>query len=282
MSGIHVDRLGHEVYLGKQPATPPKVGVAYSELRPALKKAGVLPTVPQMFGHGHDFRQGQWLMLGNGPDDTVTPGFGGCGNCAWAGPGHEEMAAGKNAGRPVPRFSGKTIVDQYAAYSGYDPQTGANDTGSNVQDVIQWRQTRGLLDDAGHPYKIGQAIRGTPGNVQELWEIAYLCETAGIGVILQTAQMDQFNASAQPTWDYVPGSPAEGGHYVPVMGKLGLISWADDVYYTPAFIQQQCDEVWGYIDPERYNRVTGQTAEHFTDQDLEKYLVLIAQQKLGS
>lgn len=283
MPTIHSERHGADLHLGKHTATPLRSETAtYAELRPTLVKAGALPTPPQMWGHGHDFPQGAWKMLGNGPDDSVFPGFGGCGDCAWADPAHDEMEAAKNAGRPVPAFSGATVVKQYGEYSGYDPQTGANDNGSNMQDVIAWRQSKGLYDDHGNTYKIGRAVAVEPGNLQHLWEVTWLFENVNIGIEVTEAQEAQFNERAQPTWDWVPGSPAVGGHAVPVMGKLGLISWAADVYYTAAFIAHQMDEGYAYIDSLRYNAVTGQDYEHFKDADLEKYILLVAQQKLAT
>jgi hypothetical protein len=80
----------------------------------------------------------------------------------------------------------------------------------------------------------------------------------------------------------VPGSPEAGGHYVPVMGKLGLISWAEDCYYTPRFIEQQMDEGYCYLDPLRYSQVTGKDYEGFADADLERYIVTVASQKLAA
>ena len=269
------------LHLGKRPAvdtTHLDGFTPFHEVAAIAKRVGLsLPSVPSNWqGFGADFAAGAWLMLGNGPDDTVVPGFQGCGDCAWAGPGHEEMEAAKNAERPVPAFSGKTIVDQYSAYSGYDPRTGENDNGSAVADVIQWRQTKGLRDDAGNTYKIGQAITLTPGNIEEIVQAAYLFDVVGIGVTITQAQMDQFSAG-QP-WDYVAGSPVEGGHYIPAVGKV-VISWATPVPYTRAFIENQCDEAHTYLDPLRYNAVTGETADGFVDQDLEKYLTLLAQAK---
>lgn len=239
-----------------------------------------LPPIPTHFGHGYDFGRDGWLMLGNGPDDTVSPGFQGCGDCAWAGPAHEEMEAARNAHRPVPQFSGATVVSQYSAYSGYNPQTGANDNGSDVQQVLAWRQDKGLLDNASTAYKIGQHVALTPGDLHELWAAAYLFECVGIGATMTTAQMDQFDAG-QP-WDYVAGSPAEGGHYIPVMGDNGLISWGERVGFTRTFYAKQSDEAYAYVDPERYSGVTGETLEHFSDADLEKFLTLVAQAKASA
>lgn len=290
---IHSDRHQADLPLGKHPATRPRFTIYEDEIRPALQAKGLLPTVPQMFGHGHDFKQGAWLMLGNGPDDTVTPGFQGVGDCAWADPAHDEMEAADDAGRPIPNFTGLVVVEQYAEYEGWQPPATnrlasllafleANDNGSNMQDVIEIRQTKGLRDADGNVLKIGQAISlKEPGNINSIWELAWLCENVNIGVVLCEAQQTQFNERQQPTWNWVNGSPEIGGHAVPVMGKLGLISWAEDVYYTPAFISHQADETHAYLDNERYNQRTGETAEGFTEQDLEKYLVLEAEAKLA-
>lgn len=274
MTTVISKRLG-TLHLGKLPARPIKGAVKFSEIRKTV--AGHLPPIPAQFGHGGDFPGKGWLMLGNGPDNTVFPGFQGCGDCAWADPAHAEMEAARNAGRPVPAFSGKTIVEQYSEYSGYNPRTGENDNGSQISDVIQWRQTKGLRDDHGNVYKIGQAVELDPGNIQELWEAAYLFECVTIGVVLCTAQMDQFDAHGP--WDYVHGSPQEGGHDVPVVGSSGLVTWAERHGYTRAFYEHQNDEAVAYVDPLRYSAVTGETAEHFADADLEKYLTMIVQSK---
>lgn len=288
---IHSERHGADLHLGKREATAPRF-VSYStELRPKLKAKGLLPTVPQMFGHGHDFAQGKWLMLGNGPAlPGEAPGpaawkafleAGGAGDCAIAEPLHDEMEVAFDAGRPIPPFSIETAIKQYSELSGYDPVTGENDNGLNIQDVIEHRQKKGLYDDNGVRYKIGQAVNLKPGDLTELWECAWLFENADLGVVLTEAQETQFNERKQPTWEYVPGSPEIGGHAVPVFGKNGLLSWAEDVYYGAPFIQHQMDEGVSYLDIERYNTRTGETAEHYTEQDLEKFIVLEAQAKLA-
>lgn len=269
--------------LGKQDATPLRSGTPrYADLRQLLVKdpAVSLPTFPSNFGHADAFPGDEWLMLGNGPDDTVFSSFPGCGDCYWAGSAHEIMESAKTSGRPIPAFSGKTIVAQYSAYSGYDPQTGANDNGTNLQDGLTWRQTKGLYDDTGAVHKIGQVVALTPGNLQELWEATYLFERAGIGIQIQEAQQQQFS-DGKP-WDYVPGSPIEGGHYVPGMGRWGLVSWAQRKSFTTRFIVNLCDEAFCYVDNEEYNAVTGKTAEGFDSQDLELYITLVARAKFAA
>ena len=267
------------LHYGKRPATEPRFP-RYSELRAPLKRAGVLPKIPSKFGHAAAFTN--WLMLGNGPDDSVFKGFEGCGDCAWAGPGHAEMEAARTGKRPAPNFTGKVIVEQYSEYSGYNPKTGANDNGSDPQDVFEWRQEKGLKDADGNVYRIGKVVSLEPGNLTELWEAAYLFEDCGIGFVVQEAQEDQFDRGLP--WNYVPGSPEVGGHWVEVMGRPNstygaLVTWGQRQLFTHSFYEQLNDESFAWIDPERYNRVTGETAEHFTEQDLEKYLTLVAAAK---
>ena len=36
------------------------------------------------------------------------------------------------------------------------------------------------------------------------------------------------------------------------------------------------------VDPERYNAVTGETAEGYADQDLEKWITMVAVAKAGA
>jgi hypothetical protein len=280
---VHSARLDAELFLGKNaPSAPPASAVAMSDLMSVIP-AGTLPPIPAHFGTATDFtnddsanaKAGSWAMLGNGPDDSVAPGFQGCGDCDWASNAHLLMQAAKNAGRPIPPFSGLTVVDQYAAYSGYDMTTGANDNGTNMADGITWCQEKGFYDDNATVYKFGQAITIEPGNVEELWAATYLFEAVKIGVVITTAQMDQFDASPNPTWDHVAGSPQEGGHSIPTMGYIGLISWGYRVRYTPLFIEKQMDEAHGFLLPERYSAVTGDTLEGFADADLAKFIALV-------
>lgn len=266
--------------LGKKPATYDRRDLRYADVRP---DSVTLPNIPKPGGgYGMDFGSSGWLMLGNGPDDTVFSGFEGCGDCAWAGPAHEIMEMTKNAKRTVPTFSGKTVVDQYSAYSGYDPQTGDNDNGSDVREVLQWRQTKGFLDDSGTAYKIGPYVSLEPGNLVQMWEALWLFEAVGMGFNFPASAMDQFNAGQ--TWSVVAGSQIDGGHYVPIVGHPSndiwtCVTWGARQTMTPQFIQKYCDEVWAYVSPERFNAVTGQTPQKFTDADLEKYITLVGQGK---
>lgn len=268
--------------LGKQPATYDSRDIRYGDVRPSTVS---LPTPPPPAGgYGLDFPD--WLMVGNGPcdDESIDPSwvaYNGARACAWAGPAHETMEACRNAGRPVPPFTCLNVLEQYAAYSGYDLRTGANDSGSNVRDVLKWRQTTGLVDSNGGVHKIGTYIALEPGNTQQLWEALWLFEAVGIGINLPTSAMDQFNEGRM--WSVVAGVENQGGHYVPLVGHpvqdvWTCITWGKRQTMTATFLTTYCDEAWAYIDPERYSAVTGDAPQSFTDADLEKYITVLSEQ----
>lgn len=257
--------------LGKRPATYDARDLTYAALRPSI----TLPSVPAVFGHGNDFLGEGWKMLGNGPDDTVSPGFEGCGDCAWAGPAHETMELCQNARRPVPEFTGKVVVEQYGEYSGYNPATGENDNGSSVRDVLNWRRTKGLRDAKGGVHKIGAFVALEVGNLQHIIEAAYLFECVGIGFEVPESAKQQFGEGAP--WSVIPGAEIVGGHYVPVVGRpeagmLAVVTWAKRQPMTEQFYTKYVDECWAYVSGERINAVTGKSYERFGAAQLEEYL----------
>jgi hypothetical protein len=291
MPAIYSHRDGACLHLGKRPASPLAAGtVTFAELRAPLLKAGLLPKPPVPWGHGGDFVDGPppgWGMRGNGPqDDHSIPedwaAAQGCGDCFWAGETHRLMESARDARRPVPPISCLTTVQQYAEYSGYDPRTGERDEGSDPQAGLRWIQQTGLRDDHGESHTIGQIVALTPGDLSELWEGAYLLEEVGIGLSLTEAQEQQLNGGRP--WSWEAGSPEIGGHWVIVTGRPSaltgsLITWGRRVAFTTSFYEHQNDESYLMIDPERYSEVTGETAEHYTDQDLEKFITLVARMK---
>lgn len=272
--------------LGKRPATYDRRDIHYADIRPV---GLTLPKIPTSGGgYGMDFGANGWLMLGNGPcDDGTIPSSWyasqGAGDCAWAGPGHEEMEAAKNAGRTVPKFTCLNILDQYAAYlgvsGGAEGLTSSNDQGSNVRDVLNWRQKTGLKDAGGNTFKIGPYFSLEPGNTQQLWEALYLADAVGIGVNFPGSAMDQTNAGQ--IWSVVAGATIEGGHYVPLVGHptdnvWTCITWGLRQTMTQQWLTTYAEEAWAYIDAERYSAVTGKSPQGFTNADLTEYLTQVA------
>jgi hypothetical protein len=299
-NSFHSERLGGTLHLGKADARLIRVGVPYLVIRKALVAANALPELPQKpWGHGHDLPQGKWKMLGNGleiPDNdegaipeswTAFKSAGGCGNCTIVDCCHTVMEACRNAGVAIPMFTIESAVKTYMARTlaangtAYSPETGEGDTGLDIQAVVEWLIEDGIEDANGVVHKIlPDPITLEPGNVQHLREATWLYEKVKIGLVLTEAQETQFDASPQPTWDYVKGSPEIGGHDTPVWGEVGLGSWAEDVYWTPAFIENQCDEAIAVLHPEQFEK-DGEDYEGYTEGDIEKLSVELAKAKLA-
>jgi hypothetical protein len=288
LSTVYSARLDADVHMGKRDAQPPgPQHIRWSDLISELD-ASSIPKLPSSWGHGYALGGGEdpWGMLANGPcDDGTIPtswyAYNGVGDCAVAGPGHEEMEGARLSGRSTPRFTCLSIADWYAVnvlgLSGARAITADNDEGSDVQTVLQLRQSRGLLDVGGVRYKIGQTF--VLDGLQEIWEAAYVCDVVGIGVQLQQEQMNQFDAG-QP-WDYVasgPGATVIGGHYIPIMGPSGLITWGKRQGYTQAFIEHQVDEAYAWLDAERLT-VAGLSAEGMTQQQVVEYMQSVISSK---
>jgi hypothetical protein len=290
MSGYFSKRAGGHLHLGKLAPKPLRDAMAFSQAKAFYVKAGgELPPMPEHFGYGGDFSggpiaQGGWGMLGNGPcdDGSINPdwaAYGGAGDCAFAGPAHETMADARNAGVSVPPFTCLSVLECYSAFGGYDLQSGANDGGAAIADVLSLRQDKGLPDANGTAHKIGKSFEGTPGDLQQCWEMCFLLEKAGLGIVVSEANMQQFDDGKE--WDWDAGSPQIGGHYICAVGRAsegdtGVITWAHRHGFTRAFFAHQNDELVGYLSLEMYNRRTGEDAQGYAEVDVERYFTALA------
>lgn len=232
--------------LGKKPFVPDARDIRFSVVRAAV----TLPTPPAHFGHGLMFKD--WLMLGNGPDDTVVPGFQGAGDCVFAGAAHETMETNKLAGHTV-KFDGKAVISDYSAVTGYVVGDDATDNGTEVRQALKYRQKVGVVDAKGVRHKIGAYVSINPKSWDELMQAAYVFSAVGIGFEFPDTAMTQFGQ--RMPWDVVPGATIEGGHYVPVLGRSslnigGAITWARRQGMTRSFYETYNDEAWAIVYPE--------------------------------
>jgi hypothetical protein len=189
-----------------------------------------------------------WPMYCNGPDPEnaiVCPGSpDGCGDCVWALQGHMIQAWTAYSGTGMVTIPASSVIAGYAT-TGYDPQTGAGDNGTDMQTALQYMVTHGLPDGSGKIRRIAAyALMSEPGDEELLAQVLTIGGTVALAANLQQAQEDQSNAG-QP-WDYVPGSPVIGGHAFCLQRRLGTgsgrrqnISWGMVQPATAAF-QQQC------------------------------------------
>jgi len=221
------------VKLGKQAAT-----YLDSDLRLSsyLTK---LPPIPPKFGKTDAFAD--WGMLGN---DSV-------GDCAFAGPAHETMLWTLEGGKPA-SFTTAGVLSDYSAVTGYDPNDPSTDQGSNVHDVARYRKATGLIDGHGHRHKIAAYLSIDHRNMAHIVAAAYLFDAVGLGILVPASAQEQF-AAGEP-WTVVPGSPIEGGHYVPLIGVdphwLYVVTWGKVQRMSRNFYVNFGDEAWAYLSTE--------------------------------
>lgn len=240
--------------LGKRPHVPDSRDFKAADFLDTT----ALPTPPANFGHGAIYKDGEdplldWDMNGNGPDDTVEAGYQGAGDCVFACAAHTTRMANKVMGRHV-TITGKESIADYSAATGYVIGDDSTDQGTEMRASMRYRQKTGIVDAKGHRHKIGAYLSITPNNVADLMQAAYIFDAVEIGFQFQKAQADQFDTG---TWDYVAGSPIEGGHAIPVFGRnhgrYGVVSWAKHLWITDAFIRNLIDEVWAVVYPDSLN-----------------------------
>lgn len=234
-----------EYKLGKLPAEPRPTDFKFSELA-----AGVaLPNVPSRWGHGTAFSN--WEMLGN---DRY-------GDCVWAGAAHEHMLFNKVIQHQDVVFDDQSVLGDYSAVTGFDPNDQSTDKGTNVHDALSYRRKTGIADASGNRHQIGAYVALDPKDWNHLEQAAYIFGAVGIGFEFPNTAMDQFNNN-QP-WDVVQGATIEGGHYVPVVGSVDspdqatAITWAKRQPFTRDFYEAYNDEAWVYITPEELHNGAG-------------------------
>jgi hypothetical protein len=265
------------LHTGKAPFVPDTRDLKLSAVIPS----GVTLPYPKFGDHSTDFTD--WLMLGNGPQDdgSIPPSWkavDGAGDCVFAGFGHQIMADCFNAGSAVPKITSLLALQHYAAVTGYNPETGAGDNGTDVRTALDWYQKTGYADASGQVHHIGKYVLVDHTNLVELWQAMMLFESVGIGIEFPASAMTQFNA--RKPWS-VTSSPIEGGHYIPLVGhpttnKWICVTWGRAQVMTPQFVAKYADEAWAWVSLDRYNAVTGETAEGYKDVELERYLEALA------
>jgi hypothetical protein len=259
--------------LGKKEATYDKRDLMFSQFR----TSEALPSHPKHFGHEKLVKAKAWQMLGNGPDNSVSPGFGGAGDCVFAGGDHETMLWNLEAGK-VTKFTGTNAIRDYSTVTGYDPKApldadGNNptDLGTNVRTALKYRQKTGLIDAAGKRHKIGAYVSLELGNLEQLLEALYLFGVVGIGINFPDSAMDQFNSNKP--WSVVAGPKPEEGHYIPLVAyrtNLECVSWGRIQQMTTQFYKKYCDEAWAILSPEMLR--AGKSLEGFDLKQLQDHL----------
>lgn len=254
--------------LGKKQYVPDSRDLRFADFK---KPKITLPKVPTTFGHEKGL---QWGMLGNGPDDTVTPGFNGAGDCVFAAAAHETQLWLNEAGVPSPRFlfNGQTTISDYSAVTGYQVGQDWTDNGTEIREALKYRQKTGILDTKGNRHRIGAYLALDPHNHKDVLLAMYLFGACEIGFAFPDSAWDQLGQK----WTVVPGAQIEGGHDVPLVARRSggwrCVTWGANQYMSVAFYDQYVDEAWCLISPESLKLTTGRTYEGFNLQDLNDAL----------
>ena len=219
--------------LGKLPARPDSIKFKMGDYWITL------PKPPPAFGH--QTMIDDWGMLGN---DQY-------GDCVLAGGAHETMLWNKEAGKVVP-FSEQSVLSDYSAITGFNPNDPNSDQGTDMQAAASYRRKVGLLaaDNTRHQVAAYMALRKR--NVADLTVAIYLFSAVGIGIEVPSSAMDQFNAG-QP-WTVVKNSPIEGGHYVPAVAYdrtyIYVVTWGKIQPMAWSFLKTYNDESVAYLSTE--------------------------------
>lgn len=251
--------------LGNNFAKPDSRDLQYEAFETA--NTGVL--VPSIFGHGNSFKN--WGMLGN---DQY-------GNCVFAGGDHEQMLIANLAlpGAPVGaepvKFTPANALADYGAVTGFDPQTGEGDNGTDPREAFKYRQKKGLIDATGKRHKIAAYVSVPVSSLKKIAEATFIFDAVGIGFEFPGPAMEQFN-NGEP-WDVVQGAQIEGGHYVPIVGKpevgdLAVVTWGRRQVMTEAFFKKYVVEAWAFITEESLNAKTHRNWGGYNWEDLQKAL----------
>ena len=247
--------------LGKKPARRGAVRLRLA----SYTNSAALPPLPSTFGHETAIGAHDWGMLAN---DRY-------GDCVLAGAAHETMLLAREGGRLVP-FTDSDVLGDYAAVTGFDPQRPETDEGTDMQQAADYRRKTGIIDAHGNRHRIAAYLALDPGNVEHLYLATYLFGVAGIGLQLPASALSQ--SEGGQAWDVVAGSPVQGGHYVPLVGRradgLHVITWGAIQVMTEAFLEQYCDEAMAYVSQECL--VQQKSPEGFAYADLISDLAALA------
>ena len=175
-----------------------------------------------------------WLMLGNGPDPTLTVNSGQpVGDCTWAGERHYLMAVCAGAKVPVPfPINANETVSGYLAYD-HD-----EDEGCNMADLLLHWYNQGVIlafapVDFNDEAKMDEALQDFHGLY--------------VGVQLPGDADPQFEEHQPWSWT---GAQIEGGHCIfrtkkaSPNGLSTYVTWGAEQEAEPDWDTNAVDEAW--------------------------------------
>jgi hypothetical protein len=233
------------LHLGKQPHTPDPRDLKLEDY------VDLTSRVPWNLGHESLMPQPR-LMLGNGPDDSVQPGFGGAGDCVFACIANLIRLSSAIGGKPIPPITGREAIAAYSEVTGYRIGDESTDNGTDMRTALNWWRNTGFQDAAGVRHKLG-AFALIPQGAHVNWYRALYQLDVGValGFEFPDSAMAQFNAGKK--WQIVPGARVEGGHAVLLDARRRwprVETWAREQDVTEPFLEHFVDEAWAVFMPE--------------------------------
>lgn len=255
------------LFFGKTAATPRPSDFKVS----TYLDTTLLPKPPGHFGHD-DRMPLPRLMLGNGPDDSVSPGFQGAGDCFWAMCCNAIRLATSLAGYPAP-FTGKQAIAAYSEATGYDLDAteadGSNptDQGTNMHDGLDFWRKKGIADATGHRHKLGAYLALDLDNLENELEALYLLDVGlALGIVVPPTAMQEF-LDGKP---WTGTGHSDEGHAILWDAHRNyetVETWARAQPASHTFVKKQADEVFALILPEMLNG--GLSVEGFNLKQLQ-------------
>jgi hypothetical protein len=211
---------------------------------PALMLAnflsGVIPEHP--LSEDYLSKLQNWQMLGNDQ-------YGDCVAVTWAN--MRRLVTATLATEYYP-----TMDQVLRLYKTQNPNFPTQDDGMDIQTCLEYLHQTGGPDGT----KVVAFARVNYSNLDEVKAALAIFGCLWIGINVQKANVIEFN-TGQP-WDYVSGSPNEGGHSVIGGGYTGVaskdvnfITWAQETEFTDNFWNKQVEEAWVVIWPEQFGSV---------------------------
>jgi hypothetical protein len=207
---------------------------------PALKLGplltGTVPPAPSSVDYGKQSKV-PWQMLGNDQ-------YGDCVAVTWA----NQRAVVTSILTGTCEYPDQNEV--FALYKTQNPNFPSDDNGMDIQTCLEYLTKTGGPDGV----KAVAFARVDYTNEAELRAAHAIFGQVWYGVNVLKANMDEFN-SGQP-WDYVAGSPKDGGHSITGVGydptDYKFVTWAAETQWTEAFRARQVEEAWVVIWPEHF------------------------------
>jgi hypothetical protein len=221
-----------------------------SKPRVHLRASGAALSPPVAVDWYSQVPAASWGMLANGPDNSIAPGYEGCGDCTVASAAHMvDQVAWYALNAPAPVTSKQTLA-AYEAITGYNPTTGANDTGCELRQVLQWWVKNGL---AG--YKPAAYAQIDIANLDLVKTSISYFGAVYAALEVPAAFETQFDAG-QP-WNVPTGRSGRqivGGHAIPLIGYdatyIYVLTWGAVQKVTYAAFAKYFDESWVVILPQ--------------------------------